>query len=213
MWYSSLKQFLCLFCLLLFARPHPVIIKQLSAKGIVNIYAGVTHCIAVASSGLAFSWGASSDGQLGHTGQLVPKKVKVITINATLKGITVNNIWLYNKWDNISICIFSCMFHYNFLCSSLTCLQSTFSLSHLLVKATCWKHFSTAPSLFLIPGLRPLFPPPESTIPKWSYMIICGVFIQQFLLHDYLSDFHPTVSITWLFEWFSSNRFYHSLTL
>ncbi|XP_071823129.1 alsin-like isoform X4 [Apostichopus japonicus] len=63
--------------ILLETRPHPVIIKQLSAKGIVNIYAGVTHCIAVASSGLAFSWGASSDGQLGHTGQLVPKKVKM----------------------------------------------------------------------------------------------------------------------------------------
>ncbi|KAJ8020140.1 Alsin [Holothuria leucospilota] len=58
-------------------RPQPTIIKQLSAKGIINIFAGDSHCIAVGSNGQAFSWGASSDGQLGHTGQLVPKRIKM----------------------------------------------------------------------------------------------------------------------------------------
>ncbi|XP_030830819.1 alsin isoform X3 [Strongylocentrotus purpuratus] len=55
----------------------PNTIKQLSSKSIVRIVAGASHCVAISSNGQVYTWGCNSDGQLGHTGQLVPKRVKM----------------------------------------------------------------------------------------------------------------------------------------
>nr|XP_054750353.1 alsin-like isoform X1 [Lytechinus pictus] len=58
-------------------RHTPSIIKQLSSKNIVRIVAGASHCVAISSNGQVYTWGCNSDGQLGHTGQLVPKRLKM----------------------------------------------------------------------------------------------------------------------------------------
>ncbi|XP_038072348.1 alsin-like isoform X2 [Patiria miniata] len=58
-------------------KAQPLVIKQLTGKGVVRVIAGPNHSMAIASSGQAFSWGCNSDGQLGHNGQLVPKRIKM----------------------------------------------------------------------------------------------------------------------------------------
>ncbi|XP_071484586.1 alsin-like [Diadema antillarum] len=58
-------------------RHQPCPIKQLSSKNIIRLVAGASHCVAIASNGQVYTWGCNSDGQLGHTGQLVPKKIRI----------------------------------------------------------------------------------------------------------------------------------------
>ncbi|XP_033628839.1 alsin-like isoform X1 [Asterias rubens] len=58
-------------------RAQPLAIKQLSGKGVTRVIAGQSHSMAVASNGQVFSWGSNSDGQLGHNGQLIPKRIKM----------------------------------------------------------------------------------------------------------------------------------------
>nr|XP_006820146.1 PREDICTED: alsin-like [Saccoglossus kowalevskii] len=58
-------------------RIQPTLIKTLSAKNIIRVASGSAHSIVLSSSGQVYSWGSNNDGQLGHTGQLAPKRVKV----------------------------------------------------------------------------------------------------------------------------------------
>ncbi|XP_071943123.1 alsin-like isoform X2 [Antedon mediterranea] len=58
-------------------RPQPTAIRHLSNKNIAQVVAGSGHSIAISNSGQIYTWGSNTDGQLGHTGQLVPKKVKI----------------------------------------------------------------------------------------------------------------------------------------
>ncbi|XP_022079159.1 alsin-like isoform X2 [Acanthaster planci] len=58
-------------------KAQPLVIKQLANKGVVRVTAGPSHSMAITSSGHAYSWGSNSDGQLGHNGQLIPKRIKM----------------------------------------------------------------------------------------------------------------------------------------
>ncbi|XP_077997959.1 alsin-like isoform X2 [Glandiceps talaboti] len=55
----------------------PTVIKALSAKNVIKLASGSSHSLALTSSGQVYSWGSNNDGQLGHSGQLAPKRVKV----------------------------------------------------------------------------------------------------------------------------------------
>ncbi|XP_033101416.1 alsin-like [Anneissia japonica] len=58
-------------------RPQPTVIRHLNNKNIVRVVAGSGHSIAISNSGQVYTWGSNTDGQLGHTGQLAPKKIKI----------------------------------------------------------------------------------------------------------------------------------------
>ncbi|XP_070570494.1 LOW QUALITY PROTEIN: alsin-like [Ptychodera flava] len=58
-------------------RVLPTVVKPLSAKNVIKVTSGSAHSLALTSSGQVYSWGSNNDGQLGHSGQLAPKRVKI----------------------------------------------------------------------------------------------------------------------------------------
>ena len=53
--------------------------------------------MAVASNGQVFSWGSNSDGQLGHNGQLIPKRIKVLVNSETF---ILSNLLTYSTFTS-----------------------------------------------------------------------------------------------------------------